>query len=311
MMSFTLKSVDGLIFLSYLTKYNIRTMNEVIDVCGDISIEEFMQRAGHDNRIRAMGYPQQLIEECRSDALICSYKLDYYKVKTETVYGDRYPAKLKRISSPPPLLYYKGTLRRNKLAAIVGTRKPTNMASKMIPLLVEVFNKHGYGIVSGLAFGIDSIAHQAALEQSVYTLSVMPNALDSIYPKEHYKLANQILDSGGALVSELAFGISHGKKSFVQRNRIQAGMSEMVLPLEMGIKSGTMTTVEFAYAQDKFILLVPPKEEHKLLEQYEGVNHFINKSMTEKYRKTYLINDLMQFDAFLRDNSSVNQGNLF
>jgi DNA protecting protein DprA len=302
-MKITLKSVEGLIFLSYLTKYNIKAIYEIIDKFGDIVIDDFA-KAYLTSPAREPGISSSKIQEILDDALICSYRLDYHKVKVETVYGDKYPAKLKKIAAPPPLLYYKGTLRRKNLVAIVGTRKPTKMAAKIISLLVEIFNKHGYGIVSGLALGIDSIAHEAANDQNVYTLAVMPNSLDTIYPKENYRLANLILEKGGALASELVFGISHGKKSFVQRNRIQAGMSEIVIPVEMGIKSGTMTTVEFAYNQDKYILLVPPKEEYKHLEQYEGINHFINKSTSEKYKKTYIVNDLKELDSFLKDNSS-------
>lgn len=309
-MKFSLKSVEGLIFLSFFSKYNIKTIHNIVEKYGDITIDEFA-KAYLKSSNKEPGLNEGRLNEIKDEALICAYKLDYHKVKVETVYGSRYPAKLKRISDPPPLLYYKGNLRRQNLVAIVGTRNPTKIADKVIPLIVEVFNKHGYGIVSGLAKGIDSIAHSSAIEQKAYTLAVMPNSLDTIYPKENYGLANLILESGGALVSELAFGISHGKKSFVQRNRIQAGMSEIVIPVEMGIKSGTMTTVEFAYSQGKFILLFPPKDQHKSLEQYAGVHHFIDKSTTEKYRKTYIVRELLELDSFLRDNTFSKQEKLF
>jgi DNA processing protein len=308
-MKASLKSIDGLIFLSYLTKYNIKEIYNIIETHGDIPIETFVDDVR--KRVKSAAIDTKSIASLVDEALLCSYKLDYYNIKVETIYGPNYPAKLKKLKTPPPLLYFRGTLRRKKLVAIVGTRTPTKLAYRTIPLLVEVFNKHGYGIVSGLALGIDSIAHKASIEQRAYTLAVMPNSLDTIYPKENYDLANLILKGNGAIVSELAFGISHGKRSFVQRNRIQAGMSEIVLPVEMGIKSGTMTTVEFAYEQGKFILLVPPKGEYKKLEQFEGINHIIEKSKQEKYKRTYIINDLSELDQFLRDNQYVGQEKLF
>lgn len=309
-MKFSLKSAEGLMFLSFFTKYNIRLINVIIEKYGDLGVGDFIKDYVK-NPIKELVYSESYANELLNEAILCSYKLDYHKVKVETVYGKNYPAKLKKISAPPPLLYYRGNIRRENLVAIVGTRNPTKLADKIISLIVEVFNKHGYGIVSGLALGIDSMAHRAAIEQKAYTLAVMPNSLDSIYPKENYALANQILDHGGALVSELAFGISHGKKSFVQRNRIQAGMSEIVIPVEMGIKSGTMTTIEFAYSQGKYILLFPPRSDYKNLEQYEGINHFIEKSTSEKYKKTYIVRDLKELDLFLKDNSTAKQETLF
>lgn len=305
---YTLKSVEGLMFLSYLTKYNISAIFDIVEKYGDIEISKFIDEYKGTSQLSENG-----LTEIINETTISAYKLDYYRVKTETVFSSDYPAKLKKIKNPPPVLYYKSNakLKRSKLAAIVGTRESTNAAHKIIPLLVDVFQRNGYGIISGLAHGIDSIAHHAAVEQKVYTAAIMPNSLDTIYPKENYKLANLILSSGGALVSELCFGISHGKRSFVQRNRIQAGISDIVMPIEMGIKSGTMTTIEFAYEQEKYILIVQPGEKLSQLPQYDGINYLIRKMNTEKYKRTIVIKELVELDRFLNSNSTDEQATLF
>jgi len=299
----------GLLFLTYLTRYNISSINKILESYKDRTIEQFMAEITYSkNSIYSFS---GRIDEILNETELCIQKLTYFKIKTESIFSKNYPAKLRAIKDAPPLLYLRGAkLRKNKLVAIVGTRDSTKVAEKVIPIFVDIFNRHDYGIVSGLALGIDSIAHKAAIDQNAYTVSILAGALNDIYPKENFKLANEILNSRGTLISEVPFGISHGKKSFVMRNRIQAGISDFVLPVEMGIKSGTMTTVEFAYGQGKYIFLVPPTPANKNLPQYEGVNYFIEKSSSEKYKKTYVIRDLTALESFLTQNSFDQQTNM-
>ena len=306
-----LKSEAGLIFLTYLTKYNIKLINQIAFEFDSQTIDEFIKETKTNQR-KDFYEIKNRIPEAIDEAELCIQKLSYFKVKTESIFSKNYPAKLKAITDAPPLIYYRGSpLKKRKLVAIVGTRDATKIAERVIPLLVEIFNRHDYGIVSGLALGIDSIAHRSAIEQNAYTAAILAGALNDIYPKENFKLANEIINSGGTLISELPFGISHGKRSFVMRNRIQAGVSDFVLPVEMGIKSGTMTTVEFAYSQGKYIFLIPPKESYRHIPQYEGVNYFIEKSASEKYKKTYKISDLTDLETFLKEDSFTKQTNMF
>ena len=306
-----LKAEAGLIFLTYLTKYNSKLISQIVTEFDGTSIDDFIKEVDKTQRKDFLEFKSR-IRESISETALCIQKLEYFKVKIESIYLKNYPAKLRAIADPPPLLYYRGSfLKKKKLVAIVGTRDSTKIAERIIPLLVEIFNRHNYGIVSGLALGIDSIAHKAAIEQNAYTAAILAGALNDIYPKENFKLANDIISSGGTLISEFPFGISHGKKSFVMRNRIQAGISDFVMPVEMGIKSGTMTTVEFAYSQGKYIFLIPPKDSYKNLPQYEGVNYFIEKSTSEKYKKTYKISDLTDLETFLKEDSFNKQMNIF
>lgn len=305
-----LKSDFGLIFLTYLTGYNISLINKIISEYGNISIAEFQdtRKDGPGNQYLSSTNFSSAFDE----AFLCIDKLNYFKIKTESIFSKNYPARLKAIIDPPPILYYRGSvLKKNKLVAIVGTRDSTSIAEKVIKHLAEIFCRHDYGIVSGLALGIDSIAHKATLVEKGYTVAIMAGALNDIYPKQNFGLANEILKSGGTLISEVPFGISHGKKSFVMRNRIQAGISDFVMPIEMGIKSGTMTTVEFAYSQGKYIFLVPPAPSNKNLPQYEGINYFIEKSSLEKYKKTYQIKDLTELELFLTEDRFSKQVSLF
>lgn len=294
-----LKSDYGLIFLTYFTKYDIKLISKILSEFKEYSIEEFLN-AWPNHELRMELNFSIDINSVTQETELCIHKLNYYKIKTESIFSKKYPAKLKSISDPPPILYYRGSpLRKKRLVAIVGTRNASKIASQIISVLIEIFNRHDFGIVSGLALGIDSLAHKSAIENKAYTVAIMAGALNDIYPKENFSLANEIMDSGGTLVSELPFGISHGKRSFVMRNRIQAGISDYVLPVEMGIKSGTMTTVEFAYAQGKFIFLIPPRESNRNLPQYEGINYFLQKSETEKYKRTFKITDLTDLESFL------------
>jgi DNA processing protein len=225
-------SEAGLLFLTYLTRYNIAAINKILDTYKDRTIEQFMAETKYSKN-PAINFNGSF-EEILNETELCIQKLTYFKIKTESIFSKNYPAKLRAIKDAPPLLYLRGAkLRKNKLVAIVGTRDSTKVAEKVIPLLIEIFNRHDYGIVSGLALGIDSIAHKAAINQNAYTVAILAGALNDIYPKENFKLANEILESRGTLISELPFGVSHGKKSFVMRNRIQAGISDFVLPVEM------------------------------------------------------------------------------
>jgi DNA processing protein len=138
-------------------------------------------------------------------------------------------------AKPPPVLFCKGYFKNEKNIAIVGTRKASKFAKSTVDWVTKIFASKGFGIVSGLAVGIDSMAHLAAINYEAYTIAILPNSIDYIYPKENYKLANDILESGGCILSELPVGINRGKRAFVERNRLQTAISEYVVPIEMGI----------------------------------------------------------------------------
>lgn len=182
-------------------------------------------------------------------------------MKINTISPD-YPEYLKilqTIAMPPKRLWYIGKLPkiRYPTVAIVGTRKPTVYGREVVEQLSGELAKHGVVVVSGLALGIDALAHKAALRAGGTTIAIMPCGLDQIYPRSHRQLALDILAAGGALISEYAPGEQPYPSNFIGRNRIVSGISDGVLIVEAGLKSGTMHTAGFALDQGRSVMAVP------------------------------------------------------
>lgn len=170
-----------------------------------------------------------------------------------------YPNLLKEIPQSPQRLWLIGAPLNNneKRLTVVGTRKPSRYGKKIVDQLVQGVASAGVTIVSGLAIGIDSLAHRAALDAGGKTIAIMPRGLDVIYPPGNQKLAERILASGGTLISEYPEGTESFAWNFVARNRIQSGVSEAVLIIEAAEKSGTLITANFALEQDRTVMAIP------------------------------------------------------
>lgn len=170
-----------------------------------------------------------------------------------------YPRQLQEIPSPPPLLYVRGQLdsiQRPGLA-VVGTRRPSPYGLAVVrPLLTPVIAQ-GITVISGLALGIDGQAHQLAVSAKRPTIAVLGCGLDLVYPWEHRRLADDIVASGGAIVSEFPLGARPERHHFPQRNRIIAGLARAVLLVEAGERSGALVTAKFAVDQNREVLVVP------------------------------------------------------
>lgn len=163
------------------------------------------------------------------------------------------------IDSLPETLYFIGQLPKDRLktVAIVGSRKPTTYGREVTYRLAYDLAKKGTVIVSGLALGIDAIAHQAALDAGGKTIAVLANGLDYIYPSLNKRLAENILNSGGAILSEYPPGIRARDYQFLERNRIVSGLSDMVIVTEAASRSGTLSTVGHALNQGKEVGAIP------------------------------------------------------
>jgi DNA processing protein len=170
----------------------------------------------------------------------------------------RFPARLKQIPYPPPLLFIKGTLLpQDDLAlAMVGTRAASYYGLKTCRRLAGALAGRGVTVVSGLARGIDTAAHQGALENDGRTLAVLGCGLDIVYPPENQKLYEQISEQG-ALISEFPLGEPPEAKNFPIRNRIISGLALGVVVVEAGLKSGTSITVRYALDQGREVFAVP------------------------------------------------------
>jgi len=170
-----------------------------------------------------------------------------------------YPERLKEIYDPPPVLWVKGDakLLSRPAIAVVGTRRPTPYGTGMAEILSRDLAARRLLIVSGMARGIDSCAHKGALLARMPTVAIWGTGLDVIYPKENKRLAEEILETGGAIVSELAIGTFPAPQNFPRRNRILSGMSVAVLVVEAGENSGTRVTARCAAEQNRDLYAVP------------------------------------------------------
>ncbi len=163
------------------------------------------------------------------------------------------------LSHPPRCLYVIGTLpsERRPTVAIVGTRRPSSYGKETTYDLAYRLARKGVVIVSGLALGIDAIAHKAALDAGGTTIAVLANGLDTIYPASHSSLAQQIIQSGGAIISEYEPTVAARQFQFLARNRIVSGLSDAVIVTEAAERSGTLSTVNHALDQNKEVFAVP------------------------------------------------------
>jgi DNA processing protein len=186
-----------------------------------------------------------------------------------TLSDEHYPDRLRNLSDPPSVLYVRGDvelLARERLVAVVGTREPTIFGTSAAQELTGALADDGWGIVSGLAKGIDTIAHRTALEHGAPTIAVMGGGLDRIYPVENKGLAAQIIDSGGALISEQPRGEQARPQHLIARDRLQSGLSVAVVVAQSGVRSGTMYTVRFAAAQGRPVFCPVPHNENSASE---------------------------------------------
>jgi DNA processing protein len=182
-------------------------------------------------------------------------------VKRLTLNDPEFPEKLRHIATPPKQLYTLGyavnELLTRPCVTVVGSRKVSAYGNTVTKQLVGELAKAGIVIISGLAIGVDSIAHAAALEAGGLTIAVLPSGVEKVYPSSHAWLAKQILQQGGALISEQQTGHPSYKSLFIARNRIAAGLSDAVLITEAAERSGTLHTANFALEQGRPVLAVP------------------------------------------------------
>ena len=172
--------------------------------------------------------------------------IEKYKIQPLFISDKNYPQRLLNCYDPPTLLFYRGEADLNcaKIVALIGTRNHSEYGKQITEKLVRELASQKVLIVSGLAFGIDSIAHKASLKNNLPTVGVLAHGLDTIYPSQHGALAKDIIKQKGGLLTEFASQTQPDKHNFPTRNRIVAGMSDAVIVIESGIKGGSMVTAE-------------------------------------------------------------------
>lgn len=196
-----------------------------------------------------------------------------YKISPLFITDKNYPQRLLNCYDCPSLLYYRGNadLNTTKIISIVGTRNHSEYGKSVCEKFIEELSSSNILVVSGLAFGIDTIAHKSALKNSLQTIGVMAHGLDMIYPAQNKSLARQMVENGG-LLTEFMSKTNPDKQNFPKRNRIVAGMCDGVVVIESGKKGGSLITAELANSYNKDIFAIPGRTNDV---KSEGCNYLI------------------------------------
>ena len=196
-----------------------------------------------------------------------------YKIEPLFINSQNYPQRLLNCYDSPVLLYYRGNANLNaeKIVSIVGTRNHSDYGRHSCEKLVEELSEENILIVSGLAFGIDTIAHKSALKNQLQTVGVLAHGLDRIYPTQNKALAKQMTTHGG-LLTDFRSGSKPDKQNFPKRNRIVAGICDAIVVIESGKKGGSLITAELANSYNKDVFAFPGRT---IDSKSEGCNYLI------------------------------------
>jgi|TARA_B100000315_G_C14470291_1_gene537987 DNA processing protein len=222
-------------------------------------------------------------------------------------YADKkYPDRLRTIPDPPPVLFAKGDLAGLSSAvsvALIGTREPSDFGRKSAFAIGKSLAEFGITVVSGLALGCDTEGHLGCLEGRGTTVAVMAHGLDQVLPARNRPLAKRILSEGGCLVSEHALGVSAQRYSFVERDRLQSGLSNAVVVVETGVGGGSMHTVGFCKEQRRKLACVSPPDKNADAQFAEGHRMLISKgakSLRNKGDVSELVGSILDRPTKLR-----------
>ncbi|HPO62257.1 MAG TPA: DNA-processing protein DprA [Candidatus Kapabacteria bacterium] len=247
-----------LITLSYIKSSNSKVIIKIIDSYN--SLQDFVDDGGlfkyfnnieelyHNPLEEAKNFANQQLEICSNN-----------QINILTIWDENYPVSLINIDYPPPILFYKGILQSadQNVISIVGTRKNTVYGKLVTEDFASFFANHNIIVCSGLAFGIDTIAHLTTIANHGITYAVIASGLDNYYTGITAKNANKILESGGAVFSEYKCGVVARPGYFPQRNRIISGLAKAVIVIECAEKSGALITAKFAFNQGREVFAVP------------------------------------------------------
>lgn len=212
-----------------------------------------------------------------------------------------FPSRLKSISDPPVVIYVKGNancLNSEQLVAVIGTRKPSKHGRNMAESFGTALAEKSIIVVSGLAIGCDTAAHQGCLKVNGKTVAVLANGLDTVYPKQNIVLAEKILENSGCLLSEYPPGEKIRNSYFVDRDRLQSGLSDAVIVVETDIKGGSMHTVKYCIEHNRLLVALEHPEKAELFTA-SGNTKILNEG------KAMPIKDLKDIEALITKLSST------
>lgn len=218
--------------------------------------------------------------------------IEKYKVRPLFINDDDYPKRLLNCYDSPTLLYFRGDadLNPSKIISIIGTRNHTEYGKHLTEKLVSDLAEHKVTIVSGLAFGIDALAHKSAIRNKLSTIGVLAHGLDQVYPTQHQSLARDLIKQDGGLLTEFRSGIKPDKHNFPTRNRVVAGMCDATVVIESGVRGGSLITAELANGYNRDVFAFPGRASDS---KSGGCNELI------RTNKANLITDAIQLIEML------------
>jgi len=251
-LSYKFKSSESIVLYD-----NFKDINSLLKM--DLHLNKYLLS------LKAINYLHTIIENGIDDEL--NEKIEYVHLKCSenkidivNFFDKAYPNSLRGIQNPPSLIFTKGDkkqLNNKNIVAIIGTRNASSAGISLANQLSIKLAEKKYVILSGLAKGIDTVSHNAALSVKGSTIAVLPTSVleNEIYPKENRGLSNIILEKSGVLISEYPPGTPPLKQNMIARNRLQSGISNVVIGIEFDVTSGTMHTINFAIKQNKLIAI--------------------------------------------------------
>ncbi len=221
--------------------------------------------------------------------------IEKHQIQALFLEDENYPHRLRQCEDAPIVLYYKGNqpLNKTKVISIVGTRHATHYGQKICEDLLEAMHESKDTlIVSGLAYGIDALAHRNALKNNLSTVAVLGHGLDRIYPNSHRELAAKMVDHGG-LLTEFTTNTLPERSNFPMRNRIIAGMADVTIVVEAAIKGGALITAEIANSYNRDVCAFPGSIYEK---SSEGTNYLIKTNRAHMIRGLQDLEYLMNWE---------------
>lgn len=255
-----MKERDLLIFLNginFSSENSLKILNYLLDK--NIPLDDFDKVEYLEENILTKRSYERLMEKSSDFKLIIekiNEKITSIGVKVITILDDDYPESLRYIEDPPSLLYVKGNLNIYNPLAFVGARSHSSYGNMAVNKIIDAISSFDFTIVSGMAYGIDSLSHKRALLNNLNTIAVLGTGIDVVYPKSNKALYEEISEKG-AIISEFPLGISANKFTFPMRNRIISGLSKVVVVVEAKDKSGSLITARLAAEQGKEVFAVP------------------------------------------------------
>lgn len=277
------------------------TAKKLISYCGSVEAvfhekKERLTKIPHIGPVLAKEISQQSVLSRAEKEIDFIFKNN---IKATSYLDDNYPYRLKNCIDSPIVLFSKGSFdwNQSKVVSVVGTRNATSYGKKICESFIRQLADFPVLVVSGLAYGIDVLAHKYSIANQLETTAVLAHGLDKIYPSSHKRIAAEMLANGG-LITEFISGTNLGRENFVRRNRIVAGISDATIVIESKIKGGAMITARLANDYNRDVFAVPGK----LNDEYSsGCNHLI------KTNQAHLCSGIQDLSYLLNWNKNKKQ----